>query len=506
MHEVRLLAILAISIVPFSPAQGGQLVDAVRAGRYTEALNLLDNGADPNERDTRGYTPLMWAATSGNIQVATALLDKQAFVDGESDRGTVLRLAAENRQTQMVDFLLSRGAQPDIRPPFPAQYRQQMDRIWNFVYSVENAAWAHNSQLVRTLIQQSAADSRQCVLNATLWVAARDGNAPLVGELLQMNANPLSGAIGLTALEAAGEFGHVEVVKLLMARGIRRELVRDAVSFSGARYPEGWYPFPVTAKVMTPALQEAFGDTAREPEAIAAALKTGDAVSLSKLIESGAYDFWVPRTDFFRLRALHLEQAKNAGYVGIVRLLNAISTDETLKDVLQRIKAASEKHASQDHTRIIDIANWYLDQLAHAQWSPKYSREYFVSLQSMADTLENSSGTDVVKEIADDLGDKRDFCVRNHVDMGGSVKVQVRTRQQDKEVSNWQVYFLLRIYETNPSAAPGAFLRWSSPTSEEIEPGRYFFWAENPSTKAKTERKLVPLHEGQTAAVDLLVP
>jgi ankyrin repeat protein len=58
-------------------AHAGQLTEAVRSGRYTEAMKLVEQGADPNELDTRQNTPLMWAASSGQIDVARALLDKQ---------------------------------------------------------------------------------------------------------------------------------------------------------------------------------------------------------------------------------------------------------------------------------------------------------------------------------------------------------------------------------------------------------------------------------------------
>jgi ankyrin repeat protein len=103
-------------------AHAGQLAEAVRSGRYTEAMKLLEQGADPNEPDTRHNTPLMWAASSGQIDVARALLDKQALINSQhgEPRYDALRLAAQNQQTAMIDFLLSRGADPGIAERWPA--------------------------------------------------------------------------------------------------------------------------------------------------------------------------------------------------------------------------------------------------------------------------------------------------------------------------------------------------------------------------------------------------
>src|ERR1017187_3665301 len=97
-------------------AQEGRIAEVVRAGRYAEAQNLLEGGADPNETDTRRNAPLVWAAASGQIAMARALLDKQALVNTlhYEPRYDALHLAAYNQQTAMIDFLLSRGADPGV--------------------------------------------------------------------------------------------------------------------------------------------------------------------------------------------------------------------------------------------------------------------------------------------------------------------------------------------------------------------------------------------------------
>jgi hypothetical protein len=124
----------------------------------------------------------------------------------------------------------------------------------------------------------------------------------------------------------------------------------------------------------------------------------------------------------------------------------------------------------------------------------------------MADILQTNPEVQIVKDIADELEARRDYCVLNNVGMGGAVTVSVHTRNQQKEVPNWQIYYLLKIFEQNPAVAAGAFLKWSSPASEVVEPGRYWFWAKDPKTNSQSERKLVSLSGAQSVSVDLFVP
>ena len=492
---MRLMGIACICSTLLLSAQEGQLAEAVRAGRHAEALKLLEQGANPNDRDTRRNTPLMWAASSGQIEVARALLDKQALVNAQHDEPEydALHLAAQNQQTAMIDFLLSRGADPGLAerwPPLPGRYSEKLFRIGRFVDSVKNAAKDRSPSRLEALLAESPPDSRQSSLNAALWVAAQLGDAPLVRKLLDRKANPISDREGKTALEVAAQQQRAEVVKLLVSTGIRTELIREAI--------------PMNRLLMTPAVREAFGETAREPEAIAEALKAGDAASLNKLIRSGAYAYW--STDPL-LRTDHLRQATAAGHSEIARMLSASEARrESLKDVLQRLSAACPERQSDDCARINNVASWYSKRLSDSRWRPTYSRDYFLSLQAMADTLQTNPEVQIVKDIADELEARREYCVLNNVGMGGSVTVHVHTRNQQKEVANWQVYYLLKIFERNPAAAPGAFLKWSSPASETIEPGRYWFWAKDPRTNSQSERKLVPLSGIQTVSVDLFVP
>jgi ankyrin repeat protein len=83
------------------------LMIAVADGHLEAVRLLLAAGANPNAQDDGGPTPLDEAAISGNVEVARLLLDSGAKINhGSRD----LKLATENHNPQMAEFLRSRGA------------------------------------------------------------------------------------------------------------------------------------------------------------------------------------------------------------------------------------------------------------------------------------------------------------------------------------------------------------------------------------------------------------
>nr|KAG5685639.1 hypothetical protein BaRGS_001375 [Batillaria attramentaria] len=95
---------------------------------------LLENGADPSHKDSRGRTPfhialesdgvtemiledkddkgntaLHLAAKNGNTELAATLIEKGAKVDEpNSDRNTPIHLAVENRDSDVLQLLLKK--------------------------------------------------------------------------------------------------------------------------------------------------------------------------------------------------------------------------------------------------------------------------------------------------------------------------------------------------------------------------------------------------------------
>lgn len=77
---------------------------------------LLQEGADPNIRDTNGVPPLMIAVRLGFVGGIEALLRGGARVDVADNTGeTPLMSAVHSRNTEMMRVLLQAGADPDKR-------------------------------------------------------------------------------------------------------------------------------------------------------------------------------------------------------------------------------------------------------------------------------------------------------------------------------------------------------------------------------------------------------
>ena len=81
-------------------------VVAILTGDVDKVRFLADTG-EVNTRLQKGWTPLMFAASEGNIAIADALLSRGAAVDIQSDSGeTALMLAVRQGHMEMVKKLL----------------------------------------------------------------------------------------------------------------------------------------------------------------------------------------------------------------------------------------------------------------------------------------------------------------------------------------------------------------------------------------------------------------
>ena len=85
-------------------------------GHTGAVRTLLDTGADANQPDGRGESPLAGVAFKGLIDVAELLVAGEAIIDAPSADGrTPLMMAAAFNRVEMVAWLLAHGASPDAR-------------------------------------------------------------------------------------------------------------------------------------------------------------------------------------------------------------------------------------------------------------------------------------------------------------------------------------------------------------------------------------------------------
>jgi hypothetical protein len=112
----------------------------------------------------------------------------------------------------------------------------------------------------------------------------------------------------------------------------------------------------------------------------------------------------------------------------------------------------------------------------------------------------------VMDDVADELEAKVEHCLQLGIGMGGSVLLNVSTRRGPQTVGDWQVLYLLKVYEYVKGADPTVFPTLSTPTRTALEPGRYWLWARDPSTGRTSERALVRVVGRTELQIDLPIP
>ena len=112
----HLVAQWDLDVEATNPAGENALMIAALRGHLDIVQALIRRGAQVNRP---GWTPLHYAAT-GNTEAALPitrlLLQHHAYIDAESpNRSTPLMMAALYGRTEVVDLLLSEGADPTLR-------------------------------------------------------------------------------------------------------------------------------------------------------------------------------------------------------------------------------------------------------------------------------------------------------------------------------------------------------------------------------------------------------
>lgn len=94
------------------------LFRAVRDGNIDGTRSLLETGVDPNVRDNRGWTPLMYAANDGFKLLVPGLIEAGADPDlPAADGATPLFVAVLRGHEEIVEMLVRAGANISIRGP-----------------------------------------------------------------------------------------------------------------------------------------------------------------------------------------------------------------------------------------------------------------------------------------------------------------------------------------------------------------------------------------------------
>lgn len=171
---------------------------------------LLEHGANVSDCNENGHTPLMEAASAGNVSIARILVEHGASINTHSNefKESALTLACYKGHLEMVRFLLEAGA-------------DQEHKTEEMHTALMEASMDGHVEVARLLLDSGAqvnmpADS----FESPLTLAACGGHTELAMLLLERGANIEEvNDEGYTPLMEAAREGHEDMVALLLSQG-----------------------------------------------------------------------------------------------------------------------------------------------------------------------------------------------------------------------------------------------------------------------------------------------
>lgn len=156
------------------------LMAAAKSGDSDQVDALLSRGMDVNQRNDNGGTSIMYAALGGDPETVSLLLRRDAQVDAAAGNGwTALMIAAVKGHVEVAEKLLQHGADPNKADIYS----------WTPLMRAVNEG---RHQMVRLLLEHEDIKVNQSGENGitALHLAALNAAADLVELLLAHGADP----------------------------------------------------------------------------------------------------------------------------------------------------------------------------------------------------------------------------------------------------------------------------------------------------------------------------
>ncbi len=180
-------------------------------GDLTRVKRFVEHGANVDTKDELGWTPLYWAASTGQENVAAFLIAKGANIHTKTNDGTtILYQAAQAGARELAELLISRGADVNTKGKYGNT-------------PLHRAASAGHLEVVELLIAKGATVNAKGRNDLTpLHSATMSGHKDVVEFLIAKGAEvDVEDKWNLTALWWANRRGHKEIVELLRKQGAK---------------------------------------------------------------------------------------------------------------------------------------------------------------------------------------------------------------------------------------------------------------------------------------------
>jgi ankyrin repeat protein/beta-lactamase regulating signal transducer with metallopeptidase domain len=184
---------------------------AACAGDLDRVKSLVEQGAEVDAKDERGWTPLCWAVCAGRTEVLRFLIAKGAQARAEMANGqTPLHVVAGNGRRDLAELLVAGGADLNAKNGIG-------------LAPVHEAARNGHRQVVELLLAKGADVNAKAPDDSTpLHLAAVRGHNDVVGLLIAKGADMHAiTKSGRTPLKLAVQYRCTATVKLLQEHGAK---------------------------------------------------------------------------------------------------------------------------------------------------------------------------------------------------------------------------------------------------------------------------------------------
>jgi len=207
-----------------------ELIEAARSGDLEGVKKLLGRGVPASARDFRGWSALLYASVAGKTEIAVELLKNGANPNEANDLGgTPLMGAASNDRFEIVGLLLSLDVDTKAR---------DRDGMSALIF----AAAGGNLRSTAILVEKGKADleARDDRSLTPLMAAALGGYTEVVEYLLEHGADPsVTGRGGVTARSLAEERNYAPIVRMLDEHAKKAAAVDEPPAAGEAKVPTG---------------------------------------------------------------------------------------------------------------------------------------------------------------------------------------------------------------------------------------------------------------------------